>query len=51
MASQNEACTRGYKVSKEHLTVLACSNVLETNKMPFMVTAKLAIPWAFKNSV
>ena len=49
LVSQNEACIHRYKVSKEHLMVLACSNVTGTNKMPLMVIWKSAKPWAFKN--
>ena len=49
LVSQNEVCARGYKLSKECLTVLACNNVTGTNKMPLMVIGKSAKPRVFKN--
>lgn len=36
-------------MSKERVTVLACSNANRTHKLPLMVTAKSKKPRSFKN--
>ncbi len=49
LASKNEINAPGVKISKERLTVLACSNAAGNHKLPLMVIGKAAKPRAFKN--
>lgn len=49
LASQEESSAPGHKMNKQRLTVLACSNVTGTNKLPLMVIGKAAKPRALKN--
>lgn len=39
---KNQGSTSSFKMSKERGTVLACSNAVETYKLPLIVTSKLA---------
>lgn len=49
LASEEEKSAPGFKMDKQRLTVLACSNASGTNKLPLMVIGKSAKPRAFKN--
>ncbi|XP_028649015.2 jerky protein homolog-like [Erpetoichthys calabaricus] len=49
LASQEERSAPGFKMDKQRLTVLACSNASATNKLPLMVIGKSAKPRCFKN--
>lgn len=49
LASQEEKSAPGFKMDKQRLTVLACSNASGTNKLPLMVIGKSAKPRCFKN--
>lgn len=47
--SKNEKSAPGYKMSKERLSILACSNVTGNHKLPLMVIGKSAKPRVLKN--
>lgn len=49
LAAKDETNAPGMKISKERLTVLACSNAAGNHKLPLMVIGKPAKPRAFKN--
>lgn len=49
LASKEESSAPGFKMNKQRLTVLACSNAAGTNKLPLMVIGKSAKPRALKN--
>lgn len=49
LAAKEEKNAPGFKISKERLTVLACSNAAGNHKLPLMVIGKSAKPRAFKN--
>lgn len=49
LASKLESSAPGFKMNKERLTVLACSNAAATNKIPLLVIGKAAKPRALKN--
>ncbi|XP_046684931.1 jerky protein homolog-like, partial [Homalodisca vitripennis] len=52
LASREEKSAPGFKMDKQRLTVLACSNASATNKIPLMVIDKLRLhkkPLCFKN--
>ena len=49
LAAKQELSAPGFKMSKERLTVLACSNAAGTNKLSLMVIGKSKKPRAFKN--
>lgn len=40
LASKKEECASGLNMSKEQVTVLSCSNVCRTHKLPLMVIGK-----------
>lgn len=49
LAAKQELNAPGFKMCKERVTVLACSNAAGTNKLPLMVIGKSKNPRAFKN--
>ncbi|GFV62728.1 tigger transposable element-derived protein 2 [Trichonephila clavipes] len=49
LASQDEKSAQGYKMSKDRVTLMACSNAFGNHKLPLMVIGKSAKPRAFKN--
>uniref|UniRef100_A0A1B6M632 HTH CENPB-type domain-containing protein n=1 Tax=Graphocephala atropunctata TaxID=36148 RepID=A0A1B6M632_9HEMI len=49
LASKHEDSAPGYKKKKERVTILACSNVTGTLKLPLCVIGKSQKPRAFKN--
>ncbi|GFT00658.1 jerky protein homolog-like [Trichonephila clavipes] len=49
LASQDEKSAPGYKISKDRVTLMACSNAFGNHKLPLMVIGKSAKPRAFKN--
>ncbi|GFV54804.1 jerky protein homolog-like [Trichonephila clavipes] len=49
LASQDEKSAPGYKMSKDRVTLMACSNAFGNHKLPLMVIGKSAKPRAFKN--
>ncbi|XP_046686075.1 jerky protein homolog-like [Homalodisca vitripennis] len=49
LASREEKSAPGFKMDKQRLTVLACSNASATNKIPLMVIGKSKKPRCFKN--
>lgn len=49
LASKEELSAPGFKINKERLTILACSNATATHKLPLMVIGKSAKPRALKN--
>lgn len=49
LASREESCAPGFKMNKERVTVMACSNAAGNNKLPLMVIGKSAKPRAFKH--
>ncbi|GFW67928.1 jerky protein homolog-like [Trichonephila clavipes] len=46
---QDEKSTPGYKMSKDRVTLMACSNAFGNHNLPLMVIGKSAKPRAFKN--
>ncbi|GBN41381.1 Jerky -like [Araneus ventricosus] len=49
LAYQEESCAPGFKMSKERVTVLACSNTTGDNKLPLMFIGKSKNPRPLKN--
>ncbi|GFX90080.1 jerky protein homolog-like [Trichonephila clavipes] len=49
LASQDEKSAPGYKMSKDRVTLMACSNAFGNHKLPLMVIGKSAKPRDFKN--
>ena len=49
LASHNESRAPGYKVSKERITLLVCSNATGEHKLPLTVIGKAKNPRALKN--
>ena len=49
LASKEESSAPGFKMNKQCVTVLACSNAAGTNKLPIMVIGKSEKPRALKN--
>lgn len=49
LASKEESAAPGFKMNKQRLTVLACSNAAGTLKIPLMVIGKSKRPRALKN--
>ncbi|GFX53150.1 jerky protein homolog-like [Trichonephila clavipes] len=49
LASQDEKSAPGYKMSKDRVTLMACSNAFGNHTLPLMVIGKSAKPRAFKN--
>lgn len=49
LASKEESSAPGFKMNKQRLTILACSNAAGSNKLPLMVIGKSAKPRALKN--
>lgn len=49
LASREESSAPGFKMSKERVTVMACSNAAGNHKLPLMFIGKSAKPRAFKN--
>ena len=48
LASKKEESALGFKMSKECVSVLACSNAAGRHKLPLMVIGKSPKPRAFK---
>lgn len=49
LACQQESCAKGFKMSKERVIVLACSNATGDNKLPLIFIGKSKNPKALKN--
>ncbi|GFX38324.1 jerky protein homolog-like [Trichonephila clavipes] len=49
LASQDEKSAPGYKMSKDRVTLMVCSNAFGNHKLPLMAIGKSAKPRAFKN--
>lgn len=49
LVSGEEASAPGFKMSKDRVTLMACSNAAGNHKLPLMVIGKAAKPRAFKN--
>lgn len=45
----NEKCARGYKISKDHITVLSCANASDDHKLKLIVVGKSRKPCSIKN--
>lgn len=49
LASEQEARAPGFKMNKERVTLMACSNAAGNHKLPLMMIGKSKNPRAFKN--
>ncbi|XP_050065139.1 jerky protein homolog-like [Aphis gossypii] len=49
LASFQEHAARGYKVSKERVTIMTCANAAGTHKLPLLLIGKSKKPRCFKN--
>ena len=49
LSSRNEKKAPGYKLQKDRVTLLACSNATGSHKLPLAVIGKYANPRCFKN--
>ncbi|XP_044018036.1 jerky protein homolog-like [Aphidius gifuensis] len=49
LAARQESAARGFKVSKERITIMTCANAAGTHKLPLLVIGKSKEPRCFKN--